>query len=66
MGDVQGTPLLMTSAQVCATLAVCRQTLTNWWKDGYLVPLKLGRAVRYRATDVAAIANGSTRVFSRK
>lgn len=36
--------------EVAETLNVSRCTLNRWNKDGYLVPIKIGRKVFYRQT----------------
>ena len=33
-------------------LGVCDATLWHWARSGYLVPVKLGRRVFYRRTDI--------------
>lgn len=45
----------MTRRQAAEALNVTFATLWRWAKDGYLVPVKIGNKVLYRATDVEAI-----------
>ena len=49
-------------------LGVCDATLWHWARSGYLVPVKLGRRVFYRRTDIQRLLNlsvmpGSDRAF---
>ena len=49
-------------------LGVCNATLWHWARSGYLVPVKLGRRVFYRRTDIQRLLNlsvmpGSDRAF---
>lgn len=39
-------------------LGVCDATLWHWARSGYLVPIKLGRKVFYRRTDIQRIMQG--------
>lgn len=41
--------------EVAETLNVSRCTLNRWNKDGYLVPIKIGRKVFYRQNDINKI-----------
>lgn len=41
--------------KVAETLNVSRCTLNRWNKDGYLVPIKIGRKVFYRQNDINKI-----------
>lgn len=41
--------------EVAETLNVSRCTLNRWNKDGYLVPIKIGRKVFYRQNDINEI-----------
>lgn len=41
--------------EVAETLNVSRCTLNRWNKDGYLIPIKIGRKVFYRQNDINAI-----------
>ena len=38
-------------------LGVCDATLWHWARSGYLVPVKLGRRVFYRRTDIQRLLN---------
>jgi DNA-binding transcriptional MerR regulator len=56
---VQNTPTLLTKIETAEMLRVTPRTLDRWREAGLLVPLLLGRNVRYRLEDVQAfIANG--------
>lgn len=37
-------------------LGVSRTTLYNWEKSGYLIPVRIGRKVLYRAADIEEIS----------
>lgn len=41
--------------EVAETLNVSRCTLNRWNKDGYLIPIKIGRKVFYRQNDINKI-----------
>ena len=45
---------LMTEQDLARHLRVCRRQLYNWRKAGLIPYFKLGKAVRFRATEVAA------------
>jgi excisionase family DNA binding protein len=45
---------LLTEAELAALLKVCRRQLYNWRIAGVIPTFKLGRAVRFRASEVAA------------
>lgn len=47
---------LMTREEVCKYLGVTAATLHNWSKRGYLESIHVGRLVRYRRSDVEALA----------
>ncbi len=47
---------LITVPQTCVALNVCRGTVYKLFKSGALTPVKLGRATRVRAADVARLA----------
>lgn len=49
------TPLL-TVAETQDALSVSRQTLYNWEAEGLLVPVRLGKLVRFRADDIENVA----------
>ena len=44
--------ILIPKEKVMSMLDVCSTTLWNWEKDNYLVPVKAGRKVMYRKTDI--------------
>ena len=44
--------ILIPKEKVMLLLDVCSTTLWNWEKDSYLVPVKAGRKVMYRKTDI--------------
>lgn len=52
------TEKLLTADEVCTRLSVSRVTLHQWKKKGWLTPVKLGYAVRWRESDVKAIQEG--------
>lgn len=52
------TPLLLTEKEVGEALSVSRSALRKLWREGRLVPLKLGRSIRYPAGDVRAFVEG--------
>lgn len=43
---------LIPKEQVMSTLGVCSTTLWHWEKSNYLVPVKAGRKVMYRQSDI--------------
>ena len=43
--------------EVIDLLGVCDATLWHWARSGYLVPVKLGRRVFYRRTDIQRLLN---------
>lgn len=43
---------LLSKKEVLEKFNVCPTTLWNWSKSGYLVPVKIGRKVNYRQTDI--------------
>lgn len=45
---------LLTETEVAALLKVCRRQLYKWRVAGVIPSFKLGRAVRFRASEVAA------------
>ena len=45
---------LLTEAEVAAFLKVCRRQLYKWRVAGVIPSFKLGRGVRFRASEVAA------------
>lgn len=44
--------ILIPKEQVLAMLGVCDATLRQWSKRNYLVPVKAGRKVMYRKSDI--------------
>jgi len=57
----QETEKLLTADEVCQRLNISRQTLYKWGKKGWINPVKLGYAVRWRETDVKAIQKGGVK-----
>ena len=58
--DEQPSPLrneleLITEADACRLLKVCRRQLYNWRRAGRIPYLKIGRAVRFRAVEVVKV-----------
>ena len=49
---------LRTVEQTMEVLKVSRTTLWKWERKGFLVPVKLGRQVRYRTSDINQIMEG--------
>ena len=45
---------LMTEQELATHLKVCRRQLYNWRMAGLIPYFKMGKAVRFRVTDVAA------------
>ncbi len=45
----------MTREEAAKALNVTLSTLWRWAKDGYLVPVKIGSKVLYRATDIEEV-----------
>lgn len=45
---------LLTEAELSAHLKICRRQLYNWRIAGIIPYFKLGKAVRFRASEVAA------------
>jgi excisionase family DNA binding protein len=48
---------LITEHEVSAYLRVCRRSLYNWRKAGLIPYIKLGKAVRFRVSEVEAAIN---------
>lgn len=55
MGNMPMSDKLVPLKEVAETLNVSRCTLNRWNKDGYLVPIKIGRKVFYRQNDINKI-----------
>ena len=55
MGNMPMSDKLIPLKEVAETLNVSRCTLNRWNKDGYLVPIKIGRKVFYRQNDINKI-----------
>jgi excisionase family DNA binding protein len=51
------TQLLYTEVQASEVLSLSRSTLRRLWKEERLVPLKIGRSIRYRSSDLFEFAN---------
>ena len=49
--------LLYTEVQASEVLSLSRSTLRRLWKEERLVPLKIGRSIRYRSSDLSEFAN---------
>lgn len=49
---------LLTAEEVSKKLNVSRVTLYQWKRKGWLIPVKLGYAVRWRESDIKAIQKG--------
>ncbi len=45
----------LTRKEAAAQLNVSEQTMSRWMTDGYLIPVKIGRKVLYRQSDIDAI-----------
>ncbi len=45
----------LTRKEAAAQLNVSEQTMSRWMPDGYLIPVKIGRKVLYRQSDIDAI-----------
>ena len=48
---------LMTDKEVSTYLNVCRRSLYNWRKAGLIPYIRLGKAVRFRVSEVEAAIN---------
>ena len=46
---------LLTKKEVMEKFNVCHTTLWNWARNKYLIPVKIGRKVCYRQTDVERV-----------
>jgi excisionase family DNA binding protein len=46
-------PVLLTPAEVADALRINVRTLQRLESDGVLIPIRVGRSVRYRSDDVA-------------
>lgn len=51
---------VLTPDEVAAMLGCSTNTLWRWARQGYLVPVKIGRKPRYRASDVEALMTGQS------
>ena len=47
---------LATASEVMDRLRCGRQTLRDWERDGQLIPVRLGRSVRWRLDDLERVA----------
>jgi excisionase family DNA binding protein len=50
----------MTEQEASTYLRVCRRSLYNWRKAGLIPYIKLGKAVRFRVSEVEAAINRMT------
>lgn len=50
----------LTTEAVCKMLGKTRSTLWRWEKAGYLVPVKVGKTLKYRLSDVLKIKEGKS------
>jgi excisionase family DNA binding protein len=46
---------LLTATEVGRIFGVCDRTLRRWARAGHLVPVRVGRTLRYRRQDVEAV-----------
>ena len=46
------TEKLLTKPEVMEKFGVCHTTLWNWTRTGVLIPVKVGRKIHYRLSDV--------------
>ena len=46
--------LLLTERETVEVTGLSRSTLRKFWAQGRLVPLKIGRSIRYSVVDVSA------------
>jgi len=51
---------LMTEQEASTYLRVCRRSLYNWRKAGMIPYIRLGKAVRFRVSEVEAAINRMT------
>ena len=51
---------LMTEQEASTYLRVCRRSLYNWRKAGLIPYIRLGKAVRFRVSEVEAAINRMT------
>lgn len=52
---------LLTAKETCIFLDVTRKTLRDWEKQGRLMPVRIGRRVYYRRSDIEKALSGGTR-----
>lgn len=50
----------LTPDEVSAMVGVSRNTLWRWDKEHYLTPVKVGRNLRYKRSEVLLLMNGKT------
>ena len=48
------TQMLLTESDACKVLHLSRTSLRKLWAEGKLVPLKIGRSIRYTNADISA------------
>ena len=56
--DYTGTNGLLTKQEVMELLNVCNTTLWHWEQKKYLIPVKIGRKIKYHAEDIQKLING--------
>tara|TARA_R110001592_G_scaffold325782_6_gene606391 strand:- start:24960 stop:25190 length:231 start_codon:yes stop_codon:yes gene_type:complete len=49
---------LLTQKEVCQVLTISRTTLWHWEKQNLLVPVRIGRGLRYWEAEVLAFISG--------
>ena len=49
---------LLSKKQVAERIGVDRSTLWRWEKENYLVPIRFGKKVRYKESDIIEIEEG--------
>lgn len=58
VAPVASLPRLVTRDETARALSVCLHTIDNMVARGQLKPVRCGRAVRFRESDVLAFING--------
>jgi len=48
-----GSTEYLSPGEVCTLLGVSKPTLWRWEREGKLMPVRIGKVVRYRKTDLA-------------
>ncbi len=54
-GDAASMPALLSAAQVARIFGRSERTIRNWVRAGHLRPVRVGRAVFFRADDIHAL-----------